>query len=526
MGATYSDDSQTTTNAGVNVAPTNIGTGTTASQQQSPVTAPSLMTMSSIMGFIPCISALSVGGKEYTNQIDNVLKAENKINYEIRPITTDKIDSRLIINLKTKHAIALIFEESNSSSIDTKTPGERSAEVVKRINNDKTIKIIQALVVTPEEYSLATNMAKYIINTFTMLENVMAITVDHFSTSTIHISTNLQEAREFIKSISPHAVDSRSDIGFVVKLEQQVEGENGMKQTILRPIIGVTAFTSFKIYDNPSMPGEKKFSPIVRVTEVQSIIPMRHVLALVEPLAAQMFIFKNLWQRPYRTYAKGMPTLASLIPNEKGVASYTIENDAAFDKFVATYLTEPYLAFDICEGRARIPGIDLMMTDAMSLHRIFNEFTNGALSKFPITSNANIVALPIPSLVGTVKIDGNTLDSRAVDYLSLATKISTVAQISKFLLPQAAQDQEFKYVQEHFPNAKALYPCTTVIITSTYVNALAGSLSAIKISDDLIAQNQLSLSQLGNGVNNFRGINQLGSVANASYYFGGNDYRV
>lgn len=510
--------SKTTTkpDAAINTPPATgtgvIGGATSAVADATPInnTPAGAMSMFDILQGMKSSSKLDAAAIAY---IDNLAKvfSDGKEGITAVPVSTSKVEARAFIHDASKYAINLIFSKSHQT-LDMTPAALRAIEVKDALlAQHPEARIVQTIVVTEEDYALAGNMAAYISNCFKTLSGGAAstITVDALREFKISIVTNIDAVRAYVRQVSPHAVPARDDIGILLCIETQKKNINGFSEPEQIPFMAVTGYT--RIMNPQDAATGVKFVPIPTITDVVSSIPNQSLLAMALPLAADAFICQSLWCRPYATFRAGQPNLGNLIMDPNTKKPCFTNSAEEFHAFIRNYMVNPYLAIDITEGRARPIGIDNLLVNPASVMNSIRAFltSSNQANNVVTVPTADVGLMTFANYTGTYMEKGQIKDTRCVDYLELAAKVTDHKQIDHLLLQPNQPQVKIEAVRGIFPEAtKSLYVTTTVVLNAPVVATMSQALNAnIKLNYDMPQNGNFNITSLlaQNAANKFDG---------------------
>lgn len=483
-------------------------------------------------------SGLGEEGRRYCDRIMSYF-IDNKRAVTSLPLNARKIEGRAFIDEATNRAVILAFVETNNN-LDGMPPAARAgdlADVLAMVRGSaKDTRVIETIVIDTVDYACVDKMATALFNLFLVDEIATGFSVESWDGARVKFITAPDKVRNYIRSISPHAVPARDDIGVLVCLEERQDPNafslTGHREKEYRELFAITGYTRIFApeqggalnYGGTTTP---KFMPIATITDIVTPIPDLKMLGAALPFAVEVFINKSLWSRPYQNFNKEQPNLGSLITDSKSKAPYFLSSIGDLLNFSRTYLTQPFLAVDITEGRYRIRGLDALASNIGAVLDQLIDFVgptnweaeqNAARERI---TEKNAALLNFTNITGTVSVNGAPVDSRCVDYLSLATKCNDISKIAHFLVQPMQLQARIEQVRELFPETKSLYITDTVVLPSTLVEILGRAFSKhIVVDPEGQAQDgSLNLTGLLNSTGNIYGNLSFGSPAysNAGY---------
>jgi hypothetical protein len=327
-----------------------------------------------------------------------------------------------------------------------------------------------------------------------------------------------------VAKLSPHAVPARDDIGVLICIDTPTVAPNGQKVIEQRPFMAVTGYT--RILDPQNTNQGTKFVPIPTISDIVCSIPNRNLIAMALPIAADAFIVQSLWTQPYKELAKGKPNLGALyVVDGKPMLCQTVEH---LRSFIHNYLTSAFLAIDISEGRARPQGIDALTNIPGRVMDSVARFLK-VDSRDWITEGKNPVIMEFSNYTGYYMEKGVYKDTRCVDYLDLATKVSDARTIAGFLVQPKLENIMFDNIKAIHAgeNTKSVYRTTTVLLNAEVVTWMTTTLKAakVKINYDIPTSGNMNIDGLlhmtdAANYQPFAGVNQgygIGSYLQGPY---------
>lgn len=482
--------------------------------------APVLMNRDSFLRNFRQLCTLSDEGKTYIESISNMLKSADADGTKRNINVIDFIDpiageGRAVIDVTSNSAVLLLFTESYSPSNVPIT--DRAPAIAKKVGDgceghgQPKPTIIQMIIVDKADYSRADRMAAHIYNLFSAMDNKDKYNVDLYKKLRLIPNTSLRAVKDFIERRSPHAVQDRVDWGVVMEIETGMERTTGYlaNDTPLRtPVLAIGGYTKFIIHQDPM--GLKVY-PICVISNITSDIPVSGILNFAIPIAAGNAIINNKWMAPYTTFGKDSPNLGYFFndPETKSLKFFTTLEELQ-QNIVASFMP-PVLGIDIPEGRAHIPELEKLYNtygtqieflvkdpvsgqmvkkvDTVSIADKFmlesaDKFFGGRFADFKISSNGFLkptAAVPWTNYEGTVRLDKGMSDTRECDYLNLIAMTKTASpETNTFLVQSMQPDLRIKNISKLLGEdaVKTTYRCTTILLNSGFVSALANVLSS------------------------------------------------
>lgn len=428
-------------------------------------------------------------------------------------LTDPQLDVVSFHNADESLHVFLTFQETYTNSNPTVPPVEGVLQLVQQLqaNNGK---LIDNLVITPNDYGFASKMAAHIARVFQGQVNktVQQMNVSSFGGVQFSISTNIQQVRDYLTKLNPQASLPRTDIGFVLFMQaprQVVQGVPQSKEREYIPILAVGGYTKFVNIAGSQygMYNKANHVPIVTITSISSSVMSDSMITLALPLAADAFIKREGWIMPYTKFGKEDPNLGSLALDENDEPIF-IETRGQLEEFRHTHLQPPFLAIDVTDGRARIPGIErFVYTPEVAKERV-SSFLN--LPPIP-TNHPEIVHNHTKEYIGIVNQD---IDSRTVDYPTLVSKgVKDFSKIAHFLHlpndPTVRPSQVLEMYNDYIP----AYSNVSVVLDANFITTIASAVSQVlnvtwDAAGAFVDNNVAGL--IGNQGNNFQGFSPIG----------------
>lgn len=461
---------------------------------------------------------------EYFNSLVSIISAKTRISIEPLQITTDKVEARVVVSSKSKHAIMLLFGETYTVPPNKLPVTEMLPDVVAKLKAlAPDISLVQSIVIMPEDYSRKVQMADFI---YSMLLGVdfpdeVNVGLDTLRRSgKFSVSTRIEDVRTEMNRLSPHAIPSRDDIGCVVYLEYN-KNPNQLfarpEDTEYRAVLVMSGYTDIKKMDVPVQMANQatgmfnggasgmggmttKFVPWVTMTSIMSAIPSPTILGLAIPVAAEALIVQNGWLRPYQSFAPDAPNLGELVLDDTGKKPYKVTNQQDLSKLLGLCFYTPFFSIDITEGRARIPGID-------------NFYANPAVAMNAIATVLG-EAIPNPQLtikstwrdfIGTVtQPGGKVVDTRCLDYLRLIKEIKDFNGLQPLLLQPQKPTERLEDLGRWCTDVKSCYTNYRVTLSSELVSFIASKIAgAVKIEfEGVQASGMININSIVNAGGN------------------------
>ena len=450
-------------------------------------------------------SELGTDGVKYIETLADMLKK----NFG-EGVTVAHVPSRIleVYRVSTKdHTILLTFSESYNVPVDTLCPPtEQIIEAAQYIRDSIGGTILNNIVVTPADYKEVSKMFTHITSVLKLSGGELGqITINSFAKGRFSISTNINDVRENIKKFNPKALMPRTDIGLVLYLTEEVgapQGYGGQPVKRSTPILVIGGYTSFVSTAGTSnsyaignnAPG---YLAIVKMTTIASPLMSTEMISLAIPLATEEFIRRNGWLKPYTKFGKKDPNLGSLIPDEKG-KPFFIDNMTTLMDFATKNIAKPYLAIEVTDGYARIPGIEGLRYGTDAVQKGIANFLGVPESQ----TSGELVYQRFCEYIGEITETGT--DTREVDYINLiAAGASDLNMLLRYLYIPSEPHKRAELIARNY-DIKALYTNATIVLNADYVDNLSTAVAAKfrPLWEQNVVENNIGVLGTGNG-NNF-----------------------
>lgn len=194
-------------------------------------------------------------------------------------------------------------------------------------------------------------MASYIMQLFSGKNDV----IDQFNVRSfgnryyVSIDDDITNVRQFFEANSPYPTMVGS-FGFVASLCDK----NNKSYTNLgqQQMFGVSGYNEF-IRDNST----GKFTPLVHITDILSVLPVPKILAMILPIAADIFISRGLWSQQFTSVGAGNVNIGNLINEPETNKPWEAKSDADIRDMFRNFICAPILCIDAKAGGADIPGL-------------------------------------------------------------------------------------------------------------------------------------------------------------------------
>ena len=455
------------------------------------------VTIESLLQKMTNVSGLSQEGHAYFQTIEKKL-IDCGSTIKSLPISTNRIEGRVYFNTVTNSAINMMASESYSPIDATPAASQAADFSAKAKLQCPNLKVLETVVVHPSDYSRAENMAAFIYNAIEGHAHMSEITIDSFAGERFSIITRKEEVDRWINANSPHTIQARNDNGILVcrnvRRDQKLDVFGTKPEIEQIPFMAIAGYTRFL---SPEDSGVGKYIPVFIITDVVCRLPLGNLIPIVQALATDAFIIKSLCYRPYASFAvKGQPNLGNLFTNQETGIPYEIKSMDEYHRFVRESLMNPFLAFDITEGRARPIGIDLLINDSSrkTVVDLASQFFNQKIE----THTNDISIWQCQNYNGFYSEQGVLRDTRYVDYLHMVPlMMNQLKALQPLLIQPKTPGERIAKIRELFTEGvESLYITNTVVIDVAYTVAVASLIKNISLDYDTVQADNYSLAPL------------------------------
>lgn len=415
----------------------------------------------------------------------------------------------------SKSAVVLDFKECAGAEFQNLIPESNrlNGAIQSLLQREENVKIRLPIVVTPDMYDRADQMASTIIRSFMYRTNPVfarSTAKDLCGNLTLVVSTNLADAQNFENRNSPHGVRPRADIGLTISIQTRKRDQMFMSPGITggdyetTPVMSVLAMVDVAGPVNDATRANLSM-PVIRITDITSVIPHPGFLYMAIELATEYFAKGGMWKSPFRSYTAGSQNLGPLIFEADGKTLFRAKNDVQTNDLIQRYMTtHQLLCVDIAAGRARIPELyDFMRTDQSVIMNTAAAFFNIRPPEQSVVARAaSHVSTDFIGVYGDPKGNG-LLDSRLITYLQLAANGAVDQEVRRVLMNYSvsAQERAAKIAQLTGGSFQSLYLDNIEFIQAGWASWIAGAMMAngIRLTDPNGTYGATALSSL-NGV--------------------------
>jgi hypothetical protein len=454
-------------------APSENSGGQNVKAKKENVFRASAPSISDILSQIGRQSELSVEGVKFVESLTDVLTKEmgDKITVARVP---DKLLDIYRVSDKT-NSILMTFSETYSVPSDSFVPPtEQIVPAAQLVKNTTGTSILNNIVITPNDYRDVGKWSAHIVSMMKLASGEIGhITINSLSKGKYSVSTNIGDVKEAIKRFNPKSTMPRTDIGLVLYANEEIGVANNQGPAIRQatPILvigGYTSFVSTAGAPNSYALGNNSpsFLAIATITSILSPIMTSEMISLAIPLATEEFIRLNGWLKPFTKFGKKDPNLGSLVPDEKG-KPFFIEDMTTLMDFASKNIARPYLAVDVTDGYARIPGIEGLRYGTDSVQKGIARF----LGITETQAAGDLVFQRFPEYIGEIVENG--ADTREVDYINLvAAGANDLNTLLRYLYIPSEPHRRAELISKHY-EIKTLYSNVRVVLNAEYIDKLS-----------------------------------------------------
>ena len=350
------------------------------------------------------------------------------------------------------HAYAVLCPDAKAAVIFMFQEGmklDNPQYLLQHVENNEAVKdfttkftkfsIVNIIVIEKDNYNKVGMYADFIIKTLRgrLDEALNKLNINYFKNKTIILDVNPVNIKNFISRFNI-GVEPRNDFGFIAYVSNQTLNPNMPMQNVnlemfkdIKPFLAVTGYNEFIYQPNMAYTPQnmgiaganiKKFTPIVHVSDIISLLPHENMIPFAILLAAEVFIGKGLWRNP--EYNK---TTSNLIVDPSTKKPWKPKNIQELQTFMDTYLLPPLFCVDVIEGKPKLPGLNNLISNT-NLHTMFSNFF-----QMEINTAQNIVVNRFNEIAGYVIFNNVKADSRVIDYCNIVEKIGYKPEFERFL---------------------------------------------------------------------------------------------
>jgi hypothetical protein len=379
-----------------------------------------------------------------------------------------------------EHALLMLFSDLLMADTQNFLPvsdwaPNAAAALRERLGGN--IKIINTVVVIPQDYTRAQQQARYINESLMTVvrPGLHSANISELADWQYSIDPDVLAARNFINDRNPSSVMPRTDIGFVVYAKPpRRQGQMVGPMDEMTAVAAVGGYT--EILSTPVAGNQIKYAPIVHITSVVSIVPVPGLVSLALAIAADQFIGSGRWISQFSSYQRGKPNLGNLFPDPQDPKKmWNIQSDADLNNLRNAYFLPAMLAIDVADGTARIPALADYGYVANS-GKVYDQIQNFFGMRLQLDRTQQPYTLQPSDFIGVYgDPSGNLVDSRNIDYMTLLASGGTQDPSTSMLLgyPLNAADRARVVYDKTGGSFRSLYRNTTSVLNPQLLGILA-----------------------------------------------------
>jgi hypothetical protein len=228
---------------------------------------------------------------------------------------------------------------------------------------------------------------------------------------------------------------------------------NNSNDTQWTNVFALGAYTSFdvtgartQVLINGKQESVPVYRPLIRISAVASAINAVRLLPLITTIGYDSFLSQQQWKKPFRLTENGTCSLGKLYTDASGMP-LEIKNQTDLDALFST-MANPVLMFESCEGAFEYIGANAM--SAALVNKDAHAYIKKECAAFLNAKNTDVNTTIDPSSIqdvvylgmqehepirytGSVIVDGNEVDSRAIDYFQAVSVTGSPRASENFL---------------------------------------------------------------------------------------------
>jgi hypothetical protein len=332
-----------------------------------------------------------------------------------------------------EYGFMLLFDELLAHDTQNFQPasdyGQRANQAF--IRDFKGTKLLNYIIVQPEDYTRAQQMANHMALNLNFYSGVGALndaSIGLMEGTLFSVDTSVEAARSFIDQRNPHSTPPRMDMGFTLYARTPRPRNDGRFLNVedATPVAAVGAYTEIWLPHGQEAQimagGNIRYAATVHITNMTSALPLPGFVPLLMAIAADVFIEQGRWRQPFQSFQKGKPNLGNLSPDkvDPGKVWFAPNMEDLNTWCFHNMMPRAILAVDVADGQARIPALALYGDDGVDLNshayeQIANFFGNIAMDRSQRPFN-----LMTTTFVGQYgAAAGRFADSRELDFMKL-----------------------------------------------------------------------------------------------------------
>ncbi len=493
-------------------------------------TAPGSAVSMNAFGYIGLFNQPSVSPKieaylkEVTEEITNIGSFKDGVSIRRVPLQNPPSAQAYVATdaQGNKYASIILFAESMTPLVQNNQPASMYKEVAANALHaaEPNVHIANLYVMLEADVARSKQMARALIRDLLPLVHSgirdMQL-ADLKDNAEYIIDSSADSARSFENRHSPHDVRPRGDMGFTISIRKPRSGNQysmpGPDMSENQTIMSVLAFVDVLGPYIDSASGIQKFQPVIRISDITSLLPLAGAALLALTAATQHFISEQGWKRQFNKFGKGTPNLGNLITEENSDKPFHIPDPVVMERFIQSRMYPPLMAVDVITGRSRVPAMFLFdsLTGYTRLADESAKFFGAPLDRMnsPICTTINRDYIGAYGQVG-----GVLKDTRDVTYLDVtATQGSldpnTQSKLMNYVVGEpGARAAAVSAVTNGF---QSLYENSIVLINSEYLVWISKAVQNIglRLLDPNAQTNIVPLASFSPQYGNFNGFNSI-----------------
>lgn len=415
-------------------------------------------------------TAMSSEGSKYVKTLKEYLEAKNSSQTPIKVISLTYPPETLAV-ISGDNAFLLLFSEANrkEDNLPTISMAKSALQTLQSVAGN-SVRMRNAIVVTPQDYEKPEVMGAHLINAFTTMTNsdIRGLNIQSLKKYQLEVSTNPHNYNDFNRRNDPHGMPARADLKMTVSVN--VPKRNNTSNLNLfdqadadkMEIATIGAYVNF-VQTQSTLNGMQKFIPEVHISSIVTGLPFEGIIPLLLALATDTLIDNHYWKAQFSDLG-GMhsPNIGTLINDPTTGSPWRAENLQQRDQFIAMYCEPPVLILDVVEGRARIPGLEqyALPEGAPRIIGTYNQFLNSQT----IPTTAIPGQLLAREYIGCIQTGAESVDSRWVDYLNMMIHHSSQQMQCKMLLNLYQREEDHVNIVRQFAQDLALYYVNHMVV--------------------------------------------------------------
>lgn len=453
-------------------------------------------TMKDLWAKFNTMHQLSDAAEKYLEELTLQLKAYQDLTIKVERLQEPTGAYAFIAG---SSAIILTFAEMVAApSVPPHAPKSRNNDlaIASLARFDGNIKPITAIVVRPQDYTRAKAMAKFIGDNLTIkVNNKVPADLSVLTRGTRYaVDRSVESVKMFINQFNPHGVMPRCDVGLMVYLKMPTNDQfarEGLTETDL-PVMAISAYTEMVAQD---IGGVIKFMPLVRITNITTMIPIPALSLIGVYLAATHLCTDGGWIDQFRVFDKKRANLGNLVIDSETNKPFDIKSAEQLQAFIAKHCTPAMLGVDIPEGQAFTPALRSLNDQVQGAGNLISYINNFFKGELRLTS-------PVTQWHKTEFLgfygDNGMEDTRKITYLDQLAKNAPFEQARALQQWVTDPSQRAAMISDWTGGFESVYQNTTAVISPHFLVNFGQVVAQanIAITTNQQAQGHASLSGL------------------------------